>query len=538
MKVTASPQKAPSPIKRDVKGKGKALEAIQLSTTEEDDDDDDDIVEDSQNPYPVLGSRDLFFPIVKASPKMPAVASGAFYSPSNKATSPKLASPSKICPSSTKGTSTPRASSATPAVFSPASTSSRRSGRAATAVTKQNIYKSLHSPYGADMDTYLQQAAGPSSSRSRQPTPKVGARATRSTSVAAQSSTKLTREALASLSPNPPTPPRTPLRNTTSTSGRYYREPSGSPLSSLASTPKKPTSLKGARKPVAKPNFYLDLLVRNARRGPVLRRERSQTVPDLDERESDDDGMEVDQDDGATEKGPANTRKQDNIDGTLTDSASGSSSSSDSADESEDDGLALALARAKARREAGTSLLPTSDAGHPSSSTAAALPTSPDIRRSSRTAAKDEEKAMQQEREKQAKEKAKMKIEMGMMDLDRGAQGRLGIAALQRERLERERTGKSADWLEAAKLLAEGGGDEYVSLFEFALSLRRLLTFAITGLGYLLHRRGQGPHHRLRQARGPRLRRRQRRGRPRRGVRRFRRIASEARGEAGGSPSR
>lgn len=469
MEIAFSPKKPSSPIKRDIKGKGKALEAIQLSTTDEDEDEDedeDDIVEDSQDPFAFFMPNDSRNPPpspVKTSPRIPAVASEAFYSPSKKADPSQPASPSKIGSSPTKGVS-PRADTATSAVSSPASISSRRSGRAAAALTRQNIYRSFHSPYGADMDAFLQQPPELSNSRSRQSTPRASARASRSTSAVPHSGTKLTKEALASLSPDPSTPPRTPRRDTASASGRYLREPSGSPLSSLAPTPKKSKTLKSARRPVAKPNFYFDFLVETKkRREPVIRRERSLTAPELDMEGSDDSEMEMDQDDGVTEKGSPKKRKQDDIggNGNLSDSAS-SSSSSDSADESDDAGLSLALARAKARREGGTALLPTSSTGHPSSSTAV-VPTSPDIRRSSRGAAKDEEKAKQQALEKQAKEKAKMKADMGLMDFHKGAQGRLGIAALQRERLDRERTGKSADWLEAAKLLAEEGEDEYVS---------------------------------------------------------------------------
>lgn len=524
---------ARSPIKRDVKGKGKA--PISLSTTEDDEnDDDDDVVEDSQDPFALPYTNGPLFG-VKASPKIPAVASERFYSPSsNKAASPKLASPSKVRSSPTKGAETPRAGSATPVVgvSSPASTSSRRSSRPAAAAAAKAITKSWTSPFGRDMQEH---AAASSSTRARQSTPKLAARTPRAASVAAQSTTRLTKEALASLSPDSSTPPRTPRRNTASSSGRYLRDPSGSPLSSLGPTPKKLTSRTTIRKPVAKPNFWLDIPSMTKRK-PVMRRERSLTAPHLDPEASDEDGMDLDRDDAATEKGSSpHKRKQDDVDGALADS----SSSSDSADESEDDSLALALARAKDRRAGGTSILPTSDTGHHPSSSTAALPTSPDIRRSSRAAAKDEEKAKQQEQEKRAKEKAKMKMDMGLMDLDAGAKGRLGIAALQRERLEREKSGRNADWLEGRRLIAEGGGDEYVSLRARALARFSALTLStVAGLGRLLYHRRQGRHPRLHQARGPRLRRRQRCGRPRRGVRRVRRIASEARGEARSSSSR
>ncbi|ORY89677.1 hypothetical protein BCR35DRAFT_300087 [Leucosporidium creatinivorum] len=471
MEVTLSPKKAPSPVKQDVKGKGKALAAITLSTTEEDDDEDED-VPDSQDHialhlFPNGARNPPPFAAAKASPKIPAVASASFYSPScKKAASPKLGSPSRGRSSPAKGTITPRAGSATPAVAavsSPASTSSRRSTRDAAAAAKKAITESYEKSFGQQGMQEYPQLPGPSRALSRQATPRAGTpRVTRATSVAVQSTTKLTKEALDSLSPDPSTPPRSSRRTTADASSRYLRAPSGSPLSSLGPTPKKPTASRTAVKKASGPHFYFDFVVPTRRRKPVLRRERSLTAPELDaeEEDSDEDRMEVDRDDGATEKGSPTKRKQDDIDGSLTDS--GSSSSSDSADESEDDVLALALARAKARRDDGTALVPTSSTAHPSSSTAA-LPTSPDIRRSSRAAAKDEERAKEKEREKQAREKAKMKMEMGLMDLEGGARGRLGIAALQRERLEREKTGRSADWLEGKRLLAEAEGYEYDS---------------------------------------------------------------------------
>lgn len=260
------------------------------------------------------------------------------------------------------------------------------------------------------------------------------------------------------------------------------RSPSGSPLSSLGPTPQKPKVKREMVVVKKEPDFFFDFEVHV--RKPTLRRERSQTLNELDatDGEDEEDEMVVDEEEedvvvgasGSKRNSPGSGRKLAH-DGTLSGSESDSDSARDSADESDDDIVAAALARAKARREGGTALV-TSDAisAHPSSSNALAGPSSPDIRRSSRAIAKGESAAMESERKKQERERSKMKSEMGLAGLaSAGLKGKLGMVALQREREERESRGRGLAWEEGKRLLAMEEERGYVRFTARSLSVRR-----------------------------------------------------------------
>ncbi|BGP25414.1 amino acid transporter [Rhodotorula toruloides] len=191
----------------------------------------------------------------------------------------------------------------------------------------------------------------------------------------------------------------------------YVREPTGSPLSSLAPTPKKPLSRaatwtsgstakprpsrehnfeliietkpvpgsrtaslkkftpvatgKGKGKAAAAPNFKKNE-VRKARDG--LTSEWDAFMQDA----SSDEGSDDESDDREGSPSPAKSRKpprRSRNDASDSDSGSSSSSSDESAAESDDDELADFLNRAKARREAGETLASTIDTS-PSAATA------------------------------------------------------------------------------------------------------------------------------------------------------------------------
>lgn len=471
MEVVVIPRQLPEAIPIDRKGKGKAVDRqLQALMSEEEDDDD---VPDSQDQIALMllpnGGRTPTRKMASTPERKAPVAAAAFYSPSGSVTRKTVSSPNLkpqiVSSPSTKPVdmTTLRATRSTPAieVSSPASatSSSRRSSRPAAAAATSAISTSYTSPFGTSRSAR--------STSSRQATP----RASRSTSTIAAHKPKLTAAALASLSPAPAKmegPPRTPRRE------RYMRSASGSPLSSLGPTPQKPKVKREMVVVTKEPDFFFDFEV-HVRGKPTLRRERSQTLNELDaSEEEDEDEMDVDEEDedvvvsasGSKRKSPGSGRKLAH-DGTLTGSESDSDSARDSADESDDDIVAAALARAKARREGGTALV-TSDAvsAHPSFSNALAGPSSPDIRRSSRAIAKEESAALESERKKQERERSKMKSEMGLAGLaSAGLKGKLGMVALQREREERESRGRGLAWEEGKRLLAMEEERGYVRFF-------------------------------------------------------------------------
>lgn len=268
------------------------------------------------------------------------------------------------------------------------------------------------------------------------------------------------------------TPPGTPPRNPSS---MYTREPSGSPLSSLGPSPQKADRMRSMslsmsprslnNRPGFRPHsFVLEVPIRRQANvspvkkvvDPVKRVIPPHGLPALDsESESSEeegasgqrDDFEDDQSGGARKIAKAASESEDG--------------SSDGGSDSDDEAFMAAMARVKARKDAGEMLVTEEQSSAAQTSATTPMSAADEPRRSSRTAAGRRDSSSGPQKDV----KSKLSSDFGWLDVKSSAssKGKQGFAAIVRERMEKQRSGRADSWLVSKQLLEDDSDLDHVS---------------------------------------------------------------------------